>query len=191
MLQFFIGANTAESSDNFKADITDTESSVVQSDPAVEGTANFKRKDITEITSNNVEQHASGKKKNKSTAKTNSNTREITVSTLAPATNYMMKVQSVYQVGDELWVISTTYLEEEIGGDLQIPIQITISVPADKKLTVKHKVFMDWNWGKKTKQPKYLSDLKKLDEQIKKNKGKQLPFKVFRNKKEWRSRKLT
>ena len=101
--------------------------------------------------------------------------RKVTVSLDAPASNYSIVIQAVYQVGEELWVVSKISGEAGLGATVITTIEDTVRVPDDKKLAVKHKVFgKTWNWGKDTKQLSYLTDRKELDKQIEKQKGKLL-----------------
>ena len=73
--------------------------------------------------------------------------RKLTVKCDAPATNYSIKIQSVWRVGKELWVVSKIIEHGDGGGAAITPLKDSVEVDADKDLPVKHYISgKTWNW---------------------------------------------
>lgn len=98
--------------------------------------------------------------------------RTIQVEFDAPATNYLLRIQEVYRLDDELWVISkvSTDPHDEQGGDAITRVSDQITIEADEDLQLVHWIVgKDWNWGDDTKSLRYANhaDVKgKLKEQM-------------------------
>mgnify|MGYP007059443338 CR=1 FL=1 len=100
--------------------------------------------------------------------------RTIKVEFDAPATNYLVRIQEVYRLADELWVISKVMLDpnDEIGGDTITRVSEQITVEADEDLTVVHWIVgKDWNWGEDTKSLRYVADPAHVQAKLKEQMG--------------------
>ena len=98
--------------------------------------------------------------------------RTIRIEFDAPATNYLVEIQEIYRLADELWVISkvSTDPHDEIGGAAITRVSDEFTIEAADDLTVVHWVVgKNWIWGDDTKTLHYVAeaDVKnKLKEQM-------------------------
>ena len=98
--------------------------------------------------------------------------RTINVEFDAPATNYLVQIQEVYRLADELWVISkvSTDPHDEEGGAAITRVSDQITIKAAEDLTVVHWVVgKNWNWGDDTESLRYVNQVdvkQKLKEQM-------------------------
>ena len=98
--------------------------------------------------------------------------QKIAVGFDVPASNYKVQIQQVYQVGDEVWVVSKV-----TGGGFGLQVISTAKdeITLDEKVegAVIHKVLgKNWNWGKDTKTLQYVADPMALGEEMKKKDAK-------------------
>lgn len=106
--------------------------------------------------------------------------RQIKVEFDAPATNYGVKIQAVYQVGDELWVVSRVFTRGDIGGAAitQVSDEVTIDTDTAADAPVNHKVLgKTWNWGENTDTLHYVDADKHEFKKLLKEKGAELVWK--------------
>lgn len=95
--------------------------------------------------------------------------RKIKVEFDAPATNYDVKIQAVYQIGDELWVVSRVFTRGDVGGAAITRVSDEVTVDADADAPVLHKVLgKTWNWGEDTDTLQYIDvDKKEFKKRLK------------------------
>lgn len=73
--------------------------------------------------------------------------RTVSVKCDAPATNYKIEIESVWRIGEELWVVSKITKIGDIGGAAITPLKDSVKVAADEDLKVKHYISgKSWNW---------------------------------------------
>ncbi|MEM1354881.1 MAG: hypothetical protein AAGC44_07210 [Planctomycetota bacterium] len=73
--------------------------------------------------------------------------RTVRVHADAPATNYGIEIVAVWQIEDELWVVSQIVTKGDIGGHAITPVSDQVTVNADETLSVKHYIAgKTWNW---------------------------------------------
>lgn len=91
---------------------------------------------------------------------------KIEVAVKVPATNYKIQIEEVRKVGEELWVLSRVFFDEEIGGDLVIEVKDKIFV-RPVGFPVKHFV-MGSEWSRTDpKTETYLPEERMADEKWK------------------------
>jgi hypothetical protein len=92
-------------------------------------------------------------------------TQEITVSLSVPDTAWRIKIQEVYQVGNEIWVISQLQRSSDMGGMMISRVEDRVMVSAPN-LPVKHFVFgKNWNWEGDSGYT-FLTDREKIKSQL-------------------------
>ena len=97
---------------------------------------------------------------------------KISVSFKAPASNYQVRIDAVYDVGTDLWAIATINRRDDVGATVitRVSDEISLTLPANRSL--KNKVLgKDWNWGRNTEDLEYLKDRATLMAEIQKRKG--------------------
>ena len=97
---------------------------------------------------------------------------KISVSFKAPASNYQVTIDAVYDVGTDLWAIATINRRDDVGATVitRVSDEISLTLPANRSL--KNKVLgKDWNWGRNTDDLEYLKDRAALMADIQKRKG--------------------
>ena len=98
--------------------------------------------------------------------------QQIHVGFSVPASNYKVKIQKVYQVGDEVWVVSKVTSD---GFGLQVISTAGDDITLDEKVDGKviHKVLgKSWNWGKDTDTVHYVEDAKAFKDELEKRDAK-------------------
>ena len=91
---------------------------------------------------------------------------KIEVAVKVPATNFKVQIEEVRKVGEELWVLSRVFFEEETGGDLVIEVRDSVFV-RPVGFPVKHFV-MGSEWSRTDpKKETYLPKERMSDEEWK------------------------
>lgn len=100
---------------------------------------------------------------------------KISVALEAPASNYRIRIEEVYDVGSELWVVSVIDRQGDFGGAVITPIrdEIPLTLPINRGL--KQKVIgKDWNWGENSDTLQYVDDRPALLRAIEQQNGRRL-----------------
>jgi len=92
--------------------------------------------------------------------------KEITVKMTVPDATWSIAIDEVYEVGDELWVVSIVSQNPDMAGAQVIStVQASLTIAAPD-LPVKHFIVgKTWNW--KNEEPYiFIKDLKQIDDQL-------------------------
>jgi hypothetical protein len=95
--------------------------------------------------------------------------RKIEISFDAPATNYGVQIEAVYQVGDQLWAVSRVVTRGDFGGQAITTISDAATIETDLPpgTPVIHKILgKTWNWGRNTKTLHFIEDEKALMKEL-------------------------
>ncbi len=86
----------------------------------------------------------------------------LTIGMQAPSSAYRIKIEGVYRVGGEVWVVSRIHGGDDIGLAVISDIGASADVRAGDlpkgKFDVRHKVMgKDWNWGDERKDVEFIT----------------------------------
>ncbi|MCH2181752.1 MAG: sulfatase [Mariniblastus sp.] len=99
----------------------------------------------------------------------------ISVALEAPAANYRIRIEEVYDVGSELWAVSVIDRHGDIGAAVITPIREEIPLTLPINRTLKQKVLgKDWNWGEETESLQYIDDRAALLRMVEQQNGRRI-----------------
>lgn len=100
---------------------------------------------------------------------------KITVTLEAPASNYRIRIEEVYDVGTEFWALSSIERQGDLGAAVITSLrdEIPLTLPVNRRL--KQKILgKDWNWGENTEAIQFYDDREVLLRAIEQKKGRQI-----------------
>jgi len=90
----------------------------------------------------------------------------------APASNYGIAIEEVYDVGHEMWAISRITKSGDFGAAAITKIRDDIPLVLASNRSIKHKVAgKTWNWGQNTEEIEYIDNIKSILSEIEKRNG--------------------
>ena len=100
---------------------------------------------------------------------------KISVTLEAPASNYGIRIEEVYDVGTEFWAVSVIDRQGDFGAAVITSLrdEIPLTLPVNRRL--KQKILgKDWNWGENSDSLQYVDDRPALLRTIEQQNGRRL-----------------